>query len=300
MDAPDTLTETEGEEISPQARAVAHTVLAQRPAMGLVHFTMRLERGPQGMLQAVWRITGWNKKFLAISDVPAPLRTSEIGAVFVLNPVFLNEDTRKVCLASHDRIHAIIGAFLRRETTYGSLQYVHISKAGRCKKVLKEMIAVNVSSTHAEFLGVETLLPDNYSLSTDLDVPRGPGVTLRASSSYPPQPPVAARSPPASAPSGQSSYVREDILTCWRWTVVDKSDAKHRGQRRAAKKRPQATCTNCGEADAASMRYDRTFVAAFPVLTRVCSSAGPDRPNTLCNQCGQRWRKEANPTDGTT
>lgn len=264
MNSPGELISIEGAQPSPEAALITQSIVARSPYTAVVVMEIRIDEATQ---RPVLRGKCCNRNFLFLSDA-ITLKSGDPYDVFVLSPVFTNQDSQKIFYTVLKRCYDIAIAFMTQKASHVPLYNVFITKVGRLRKVYKEMIAVRPTGRSCEFVITECLLPDSFELTADLiphtsyalpapplkvhqEVMPVPALRHAAPAAYGPAPPDAEDDDDESWTPADEPSVEESSK--WRWTVVGEK-AVQRLREKRKQRHYIVMCAQCGRTETPQRR----------------------------------------------
>ena len=217
-----------GVHISPLAQAIVMACLAANPSVAICVCDPR----PVPTQRMSGRGKICNVSLLELLDVPATTTDLSASSIFVVpkNAVCLQKETEALLAASHERIMAMGDELHKGDVMSVTGCYMHLSRLGRLKPVLAELIAVLDGGKLIEFIFLVLPLDPGTDLRSDLRQPgvfrkvKRPECVLSPPLPSPPLPLSPTSSPPSSA--AYSEWKFEPSTKQLRWKTFSTNKKK--------------------------------------------------------------------------
>lgn len=194
------ITSGPGMHISPLAQAIVTACLTANPTVAISVCSPRPV--PTQRMSGCGKVC--NASFLELLDVPATTTDLRASSIFVVpdNALYLQKETAALVAASHERIMTMADELHKGDVMSVTGCYMHLSRLGRLKPVLAELIAVLDGGKLIEFIFLVLPLDPGTDLRTDLSQPgvfrkvKRPECVVSAPLPSPPLPLSPTSSPP--------------------------------------------------------------------------------------------------------
>lgn len=220
-----------GQEVSGQSQTASAKLIAERPSAAVAVLQVRFDP-TTGVL--MFKLKSYNEKLQQLNDIPAAITSADPHDTWIMQPVFFREDTAAIFTAAMQRCLTTAYLLCSAQINNATMYCLNVSRTGRLSKVRKELWAVTHAQHQCEFMLAETVLPDGFEFTSDLQTP------------YHVAPPVA-RERRASEPA-----VSEQCRPAIQW-ASERAPAKHKTAR--SRSQGHFVCLSCGATETAQKRY---------------------------------------------
>lgn len=223
--------------ISPAALGVVSALLEKSAPLAVSVWEPGPARARSPLLKA------HNQAFLDLCDAPRFLE-GRFSAVLMTAPIFPFAETAVQVGRAQERMWRILEGLQLGEITQGRCTYLHVSRVGRVKRVVLELVAVHSGDRLEEFVAAEAELWGQDLVDPDESIATVP---LRRHSSAPP-----------------AAAALTDSPQSWTFSEDTEGDTKPKRRdsdsKRSSDDSPQFACRNCGTTNTVQKRYpDRCF-----------------------------------------
>lgn len=220
-----------GQEVSGSGQTASAKLTLERPSAAVAVLQASFDP-TTGVLS--FKLKSYNEKLQQLNDISAAITSADPQDTWALQPVFLREETAAIFTAAMQRCLTTAYLLCSAKINNATMYCLNVSRTGRLSKVRKELWAVTHVQHQCELLLAETVLPDGFEFTADLQTP------------YRIAPPVA-RERRSSEPA-----VGADYRPAIQW-ASERAPAKQKKPR--SRSHGLFVCLSCGATETAQKRY---------------------------------------------